>query len=312
MRDSIVVIGSLNVDAVVTVDRFPAPGETVFGGSHTLYPGGKGGNQACAAARLAAPGWVRMRGQVGGDAHAQWLIARLQDAGVDASGVMRDEAVSSGVAVIATDARGQNQIIVVPGANGTFTPERLGSTDDSRENTAGFCLLQLEIPLTTVAAAAGRARARGATVILDPAPARPLPDELLRCCDYVTPNETELAALVGTAVDARDGTAVAEAARALLGPGRARTVIVKLGSRGALLVPSSGPPLAVPAFPVEPVDTTAAGDCWNGAFAVGLAEGMDEAQAGRFACAAAALSVTRRGAQTSLPSRDEVEALLRR
>lgn len=306
-RRSIVVVGSLNVDAVVRVERFPRPGETVIGASHTLYPGGKGGNQACAAARLG--GAVEMVGQVGGDAHAAWLRDHLVRDGVDVTAVARDEAVSSGVATIQIDASGQNQIVIVPGANGTLSPERLRSTAADVMAGASIVLLQLEIPLDTVIEAAIAARRAGAVVILDPAPARAIPDALLAACDYVTPNELELAMLVGAS---HDGSLDAVAgAHALLARG-ARNVVVKLGAAGAVLVRRDHDTTPFPSFAVDAVDTTAAGDCWNGAFAVALAEGSSADRAGRFACAAAAISVTRAGAQPSLPTRAEVDALLAR
>lgn len=302
----IVVVGSLNVDSVVTVDRFPRAGETVPGHTHELFPGGKGGNQAAAAAKLTPPGTVAMLGQVGGDAHGGWLRDHLVRTGVDVRGLSCDESTSSGTAIIATDAGGQNQIVIVAGANGTFTPARLDQVADAIAGAA-YVLLQLEIPGQTVLEAARRARAAGACVILDPAPAGPLPDGLLQLCDYVTPNEAELTTLTGQGPTHRlTRSAAVDGARRLRG---ARQVIVKLGAAGALLVTNDEVHEFAP-FPVTPVDTTAAGDCWNGAFAAALLGGQSPLQAGRFACAAAALSVTRAGAQPSMPNRDAVDALL--
>lgn len=308
MITRIVVVGSLNADFVVRTRRFPAAGETVAGESFAMFPGGKGANQAFAAARLG--GVVSMVGQVGNDAPAEALRMSLASAGADISHVDRDPGVSSGVAVIGIEASGQNRIVIVPGANGTFTPERLERSRDLIAS-ASIVLLQLEIPLATVAAAASLAHRAGARVILDPAPAAPVPDELLRCADYVTPNETELAVLTGS----RPGKgltrkAAAKRAGALVARG-ARKVIVKMGAAGALLVEGARERFW-PARRVKAVDTTAAGDAFNGAFAVALAEGQSEDEAGAFACAAAAVSVTRPGAQPSMPARDEVRRLLAR
>jgi ribokinase len=308
MSALIAVVGSLNADFVYTAIRFPAPGETVPGNDFTVFAGGKGANQAFAAGRLG--GRVRILGQVGNDTHAAWLKENLAGAGVDVSAVLTDPAVCSGVAVIGIDGTGQNQIVVVPGSNGTFSVERLAASAAALEG-ASLVLLQLEIPLDSVAAAARRAREAGATVILDPAPARPLSAELLRSVDYLTPNETELAALTGGPIGVEQSRAEIAARAQQLRQLGADKVLVKIGAAGALLVTGTGEHFW-PAFRVEAVDSTAAGDAFNGAFAVALAEGKSEIEAGRFAAAAAACSVTRRGAQPSMPSRAEVEALLKR
>jgi ribokinase len=310
----ITVVGSLNADLVVKVARAPRAGETVRGSSFERFPGGKGANQAYAAARLAGPPAeakvaVAMIGQVGEDANGPWLRDNLAAAGVDVSGVATEGASATGVAMIAVDSTGQNQIIVVPGANDTLTPAAL-TPHHARMVGADVLLLQLEIPFPTVQTAARVGREKGATVILDPAPARPLPDALLRLVDYLTPNENELLTLDGVVGSAgaigRQGAAAA--ARRLLARG-ARKVIVKMGAAGALLVTPSMEHFW-PAFPVTAVDSTAAGDAFNAGFAVALAEGQTPVEAGRFASAAAALAVTRRGAQPSMPTRDEVMALL--
>ena len=306
MITRIAVVGSLNADFVVRTGRFPFAGETVTGESFAMFPGGKGANQAYAAARLG--GVVSMVGQVGNDAAADALRQNLASAGVDVSQVDRDGGVSSGVAVIGIEASGQNRIVIVPGANGTFTPDRLERSRDLIAS-ASIVLLQLEVPLATVTAAASLARRAGARVILDPAPAAPFPDELLRLADYVTPNETELAVLTG----ARPGKGLtrmtaAKRAAELIGRG-ARKVIVKMGAAGALLVEGSRERFW-PAQSVKAVDTTAAGDAFNGAFAFALAEGRSEDEAGPFACAAAAVSVTRPGAQPGMPTREDVLRLL--
>lgn len=304
---AIVVVGSLNADLVARVDRFPAPGETVRGSRFEVFPGGKGANQAYAAARLG--GTVALIGQVGNDGYGDWLRTQLRDGGVDVHGVGTDAATSTGIAVITTDRTGENTIVVIAGANGRVTPERLESSGAAIER-ASVVLLQLEIPLEAVGAVAARARAGGARVILDPAPAAPLPHALLALASVVTPNETELAALAGHD-DAMPPIATDDLdrlARRLIERG-APAVIVKRGERGARFV-TAGRAIDIPAPAVEAVDTTAAGDAFNGALAVALAEGASMDAAMPFACAAASLSVTRPGAQPSMPDRQEVEAFL--
>ncbi len=300
----IAVVGSLNADLVVHVDQFPRAGETLTGHGFSRFPGGKGANQAYAAARLG--GSVAMIGQVGADEHGDWLAAHLAAAGVDTASVRRDESEATGVALITVDATGQNQIVLAPGANGTFTPERFTPLGLAVSG-AQVLLLQLEIPLDTVVAAARAARTRGTIVILDPAPAQSLPDALVQTVDYLTPNETELAALTdgGEVHDAAD---VRDRAAQLTGRGAAR-VLVKWGARGAVLF-AGGEEHWWPAHPVRVLDTTAAGDAFNGAFAVALAEGASADEAGRYATAAAAIAVTRAGAQTGMPTRAEVDRLL--
>lgn len=302
---SITVVGSLNVDYVVRVPRFPQPGETLTGDRFDTFGGGKGANQACAAARLGAR--VGLVGRVGRDSHADWLLGQLGADGVDLTCVGRDGTTSTGIALIAVAADGQNNIVLVPGANGTFDT----SWVDAHAATiaASRCvLLQLEVPLPVVVAAARIASEAGATVLLDPAPARPVPDGLLALCDYVTPNETELAILAGEPPVASLDRERAARLAALVRARGARRVIVKMGAAGALLV-GPGAESWWPAPRVDAVDTTAAGDCFNGAFAVALAEGRPEDDAGRFAVRAAALSVTRAGAQRSLPARAEVDRM---
>jgi ribokinase len=303
MTPRIVVAGSLNADLTTRVPRFPRAGETLTGDRFETFPGGKGANQAYAAARLGAQ--VAMVGQVGADGHGAWLKQHLADGGVDVSCVAADPASATGVAVILIDASGQNEIVLAPGANGTFTTDRLRAAE-GLIGSAAFVLLQLEIPLETVEKVAEIARRGGALVILDPAPARDIPDELLAAADYVTPNETELAILTGETgpMALRDGAAALRARGA-------RTVIVKAGAQGALLI-GEAREYFWPAIAVDAVDTTAAGDAFNAAFAVALTAGQNEDAAGRFATAAAACSVTHAGAQTGMPTRDEVEFLLRK
>lgn len=301
----IVVVGSLNADFVIRVGRFPVPGETIVGRDFSVFPGGKGANQAFAIGRL--NGQVSMIGQVGNDAQAEWLKQNLASAGVDVTHVAADRTVSSGVATITIDASGQNEIIIIPGANGTFGPSQLERSQPLLAR-AKCVLLQLEVPLATVEAAARWARESGALVILDPAPACELPDALLQCVDYLTPNETELAILTG----APPGTlSRAEAAYlgAKLRQRGVRKVLVKMGAQGALLLTDSDEAF-FPSIPVQAVDSTAAGDAFNGAFAAALSEGQPEVAAARFAVAAAACSVTRPGAQPSMPERRDVETLL--
>jgi ribokinase len=304
MASSIVVVGSLNADLVIRVPRFPRAGETLTGYGFARFGGGKGANQAIAAARLG--GHAAMVGQVGADEHGVWLAAQLADSGVHTPLVLRDEAESTGVALITIDAAGQNQIVLVPGANGTFTPERLALVVTALRD-ARVVLLQLEIPLETVLAAAHAGRGAGAIVILDPAPAQALPDALLGLCDYVTPNETELATFTGGG-EVSDAADVRRRAEQLLARG-AKRVLVKWGARGAALFTADREHWW-PAYEVEVVDTTAAGDAFNGAFAVALAGGATEERAGRFGNAAGALAVTRAGAQPAMPVRADVERLL--
>jgi ribokinase len=305
MGADIVIVGSLNADLCVQVPRFPARGETITGGGFTILPGGKGANQACAAGRLG--GHAAMVGQVGPDAQAEMLLASLRYAGVDVSLVATDDSAATGVALITVDHAGENQIVLAPGANGTFTPDRLAPAEPAIR-AARVVLLQLEVPMGTVARAAAIARAAGVTVILDPAPAVPLPDDLLALADYLTPNEGELALLADGAITAGEaGSAVIDAQAGRLRARGCRSVLVKLGARGARLVTADGA-VEWPAVPVRAVDTTAAGDAFNGALAVALAEGHPIGEAVRFATVAAAISVTRPGAQPSMPTRDEVEA----
>ncbi len=307
MNSGIVVVGSLNADFVVRVARFPEPGETLVGLDFAVFPGGKGANQAYAVARLGES--VRMIGQVGNDAQGDWLKQNLASAGVDISGIGRDPNTSSGIALISIDASGQNQIIIAPGANGSFGVELLEKARDV-VSSASLVLLQLEIPIETVEAAARMAKASGARVILDPAPAREIPDALISLPDYVTPNQTELAALTDTSPEktlSRQGAA--QAAHELCERG-AQRVIVKMGSLGAMLV-SGNQEQFWPAVRVHAVDSTAAGDAFNAAYAVGLSQGMTDQEAGMFATCAGAACVMKKGAQPSMPSLQDCLALMK-
>jgi ribokinase len=302
----VVVVGSLNVDYVAFATRVPLPGETVPGTRFAMHPGGKGANQAFAAARLGAP--VRMVGRVGADRSGDWLLERLAMGGVDVTGVGRDRSNGTGSALIAVGEDGENSIVVVPGANGTADVADLeaGRVFDG----AAAVLLQLETPIDVVAAAAEQARRRGCLVLLDPAPAQRVAPGVLARADYVTPNESELLTLCGEPSGRALTTGEARLLARRLVEAGCRRVIVKLGAAGALLVAPDADRFW-PAFEVPVVDTTAAGDAFNAAFAVALAEGQDEEAAGRFACAAAARSVMSEGAQSGMPRREDVEALLR-
>jgi ribokinase len=308
MNSSIAVVGSLNMDFVVTVERLPAPGETVLGRDFHMIPGGKGANQACAAAKLAGPGVaVRMIGCVGYDLFADHLKASLAAAGVDVSAVHATREQPTGVALIWVERSGQNSIVVASGANHRLLPAEAGAMRPLFRG-ACFVLFQLETPLATVEAALEAARGEGARTILDPAPAQPVTRELLAQVDILTPNESEACLLLGRAlarVEASEAPALARELRAL-GP---KTVILKLGEQGCHCLHDSGDEY-VPAFGVDARDTTAAGDVFNGGLAVALAEGRPMTEALRFANAAAAISVTRLGAQASVPTRTEVEAFL--
>lgn len=301
---SVVVFGSINMDLVVRTPRLPAPAETITGHEFFTAPGGKGANQAVAAARLGVP--TRMVGRVGGDAFGQELRQNLARAGADVSSVFTDPAVSSGVAVIGVDDNAQNNIIIVPGANG-----RVGQDDLTRLDAAlagaKVLLLQLEVPLEAVVAAARLAHQRGITVVLDPAPAQLLPTELYTLVDILTPNEVEAGQLVGAAVKSQADAAAA--AKNLLELG-VKTAMIKMGALGVSVAEAGGDAAFVPAFKVQAVDTVAAGDAFNGGLAAALLEGKALPEAIRWGAAAGALSATKMGAQPSMPTRAEFDAFL--
>jgi ribokinase len=302
----IVVMGSANMDVVMPVDRLPRHGETITGGDMALFAGGKGANQACAAGKLG--GSVTFIGQVGSDPFGAALLASLRQAGVDTGGV-GVSGRASGCASIYVLAGGENAIVISPGANATLDPATALARLEALDGV-GLLLLQLEIPLETVAAALGWARARGVATMLDPAPARPLSPWLLRHVDFLTPNQSEAATLLGTESREIRGFADAEEAVArLLGLGPS-AVIVKLGSLGCLVATRQGS-ARVAGFPVAAVDTTGAGDAFNGGLAVALAENRPLVDAARFANAAGAIAVTRKGAQASLPTREELSRFQR-
>ena len=304
MNPRILVLGSSNTDMIIKLDRIPRPGETILGGEFVTAPGGKGANQAVGAAR--AGGQVTFVARVGRDMFGEQAVAGFVRDGIAVDYVFRDPAAPSGVALIFVAKDGENSIAVASGANATLTPADVMKARPAFAD-ASVLLMQLETPLATVQAAAELAAQRGLRVILNPAPARPLPDKLLRLVSILTPNETEAELLTGIAV--KNDRSAAQAAGKLLGRG-VQTVILTLGARGAFIATRESSQL-IPGFKVKPVDTTAAGDIFNGALAVALAEGKPLPSAVRFANAAAALSVTKLGAQPSAPTRKEIERLLK-
>lgn len=299
---SVVVFGSINMDLVARTPRLPAPGETLMGHTFATIPGGKGANQAVAAARLGV--LTSLVGRVGTDDFGQELLAGLAASGVRCDRVLIDATAHSGVAMITVDDASENQIIVIPGANG-----QVDATDVDRLGgllpEVKVLLLQLEVPLPAVVAAAKMAKQAGITVILDPAPARSdLPTELYEWIDILTPNQVEAEQLTGHPVT--DLETAAQAAHLIQQRG-VKTVIVKLGRQGALGL-TQGERFTIPAFAVQAIDTVAAGDAFNGGLAAGLASGLALPQAAQQAAAVAALSVTKAGAQPSLPIKAELEA----
>jgi ribokinase len=300
---NILVVGSSNTDMIIRVPRIPRPGETILGGEFSMAAGGKGANQAVAAAR--AGGKVTLVARTGDDPFGERAIGSFEADGIDARFIFRTPGTPSGIALITVDERGENSISVASGANALLSAGDIVQADAAFAQ-ADIVLLQLEIPFETVEAAARRAGSGRIPVILNPAPARPLDDDLLRRVTVLTPNEHEAGLLTGIPVE--DERGAREAARILRGRG-AGTVVITLGDRGAY-ASAAGFEGLVPAFRVDPVDTTAAGDVFNGALAVALAEGTALPEALRFASAAAAISVTRPGAQPSAPTRAEIDALL--
>lgn len=295
----IVVVGSINMDLVSQTERIPQPGETVIGSAFQLHSGGKGANQAVAVARLGYPSILL--GVLGDDIFGRQLLSTLNDLGVDTEHV-GSTAGSSGTASIVVDAHGENTIIVTPGSNRQVTPDYLRTKLDVLRS-AGMVLAQLEIPIETVVWLAGCCAELGVPLMLDPAPATPLPPTLLSQVAWFTPNQTEAAFYAGA-----DESTEQKLAR-FFGMG-IRNVILKRGPDGALVAGADGARHRIDAFKVDAIDTTAAGDAFNGAFSVALMRGLSPVESARFAGAAAALSVTRHGAQASLPSQEEVAILL--
>jgi ribokinase len=296
----IVVVGSLNMDLVVKVEHMPAPGETIAGGDLHTIPGGKGGNQAAAAARLGAK--VAMIGKVGQDAFGPRLLTALNEAGVDTASVKIEADTATGTAVIIVNEKGENSIVISPGANGKVSPADI----DQLENVlagAKIILLQHEIPLATVHHVIEMAARHHVTVILNPAPAESVPQAIYSKIDYFIPNETESRILTG--IEVTDLASAEKAAHKFMEFG-AKNVIITLGEKGALLVTPNGS-THVPSRKVKVVDTTAAGDAFIAGLANALVKGLPQVEAVRYACCAGALTVTRFGAQTSLPSEAEVD-----
>jgi ribokinase len=307
MRKPIVVVGSINLDLVATSERAPRPGETLSGTSFATFNGGKGANQAVAAGKLGYP--VRMIGKVGDDAFGAGLKQGLRHAGVDVQAVSVAKG-SSGVALINLGRDGQNSIVVVPGANGKVLPK-----DISRHarilKGAGMILAQLEIPLITVEALAVFAHRHGVPMMLDPAPARELPSGLLGLLEWITPNESEARTLCGLREDEPITPATARDCAELLLKRGPKNAIIKMGASGAFVATADGGREMVPAFEVKAVDSTAAGDAYNAAFAASLLTGKKASGAARHAAAVAAISVTRKGAQPSMPTAREVAKFLK-
>lgn len=302
----IVVVGSANLDLVAVAERIPAVGETVIGTDFQIHPGGKGANQAVAIARLGYP--VRILGRLGSDSFGTQLRTHLESAGVDIAGLVQTDG-ASGVAVIIVSSKGENSIVVAPGANAKVTPRDIAEhLPIIRE--AGMVLTQLEIPLETVEYLATVCARENVPLILDPAPASQLPPAVFQNVEWFTPNESEAAFYVSERNGHSGSPPPAEIAEALLSKG-CRGVVLKQGSHGIYVVERGMRGAAIAAFTVTAVDTTAAGDAFNGAFAVGLMQGKSPSASASFAAAVAAVSVTRIGAQPSMPTMAEVESFMK-
>lgn len=304
MSSEIVVIGSLNMDMVVQVTRRPERGETLMGSGFFTSPGGKGANQAYAAGKLGAS--VAMIGRVGNDVFADQLIQNLRQAGVDTSCIGRVEGESTGVALINVDQEGDNSIVVAPGANYRVTPDYVRQHEAAIAG-AKLVMVQLEIPQESIVEAVAIAGEHGVPVMLDPAPARPLPDDLLAKVRYIVPNESEIAMLTGVEVSDEPS---ARRASAVLRDKGIGTVFSKLGGKG-VVVTDADQSFTLPGYKVVAVDTTAAGDAFAGALATALVAGKDLREATAFANAVGALTVTRAGAQSSMPDLAEAEAFMK-
>jgi len=300
MTQTLVVVGSLNMDLVVRAPRHPRPGETLIGSQFQTFPGGKGANQAVAAARLGAT--VRLIGRVGKDAFGDALLQTVRQDGVDTSFIYRDPQAASGVALITLDEAGQNTIVVASGANMRLSPRDIQQAEVAFEG-ANLLLMQLECPLEAVEAAADLAQQRGIPVVLNPAPARPLPASLLAKVDYLLPNQSELQLLA-------EGEVNVSAAAACLLKNGVRNLVVTLGEEGALLV-TANTEQKFDAYKVPVVDTVAAGDAFTAAFCVALMEGKSLPEAVQWGNAAGAIAVTRPGAQPSMPKREELIRFLK-
>ncbi len=296
----ILVIGSLNLDIVAQVDHTPEAGETILSGKMEMNPGGKGANQACALGKLGAD--IKMLGVVGEDVYADMELQSLLKANVDVSRIIRRKDTDTGIALIAVDRKGDNSIIVIPGANATLTTEDIEQNLDLIKES-DIVILQLEIPLDTVIYAAKKAKEYGNIVILDPAPVpKVFPEELYRYVDLIKPNETELEML--TSIE--NVTKYLEEATSFLREKGVKDVLVTLGENGVYVNGSECGKIKIPARKVCAIDTTAAGDSFTAALAVKLAEGTDMIEAVRFANNVSAMVVTRKGAQSSIPTLEEV------
>ena len=300
MSKKIIVIGSSNTDMILRLPTIPRPGETLLGGEFSQAAGGKGANQAVAVAR--AGGDITFIAKVGKDAFGKEAVAGFKKEGIDTSAIFTSDNDASGVAFIFVDDKGENSIGVAGGANDALSVVDI-EAQSSLISEAEYVLLQLETPLETVARAVEIAKKSGSKVILNPAPARELPKALLSQIDIITPNETEAELLSGVSIT---DTATAEKAARVLVQAGVKIVVITLGSEGAL-VATEDSVTHIPSFKVKAVDTTAAGDTFNGAFVVALSEGEKLIDAVKFAQAAAAISVTRAGAQPSVPSRAEID-----
>ncbi|MFC1540916.1 ribokinase [Candidatus Latescibacterota bacterium] len=300
----IVIIGSSNTDMIIKLSRIPRPGETILGGDFSIAPGGKGANQAVSAAR--AGGNVTFIARVGDDMFGKQAVEGFNSDNVNTGYIITDTTAPSGVALIFVDKEGENSIAVASGANANLMPSDITTAKDVIES-AVIVLMQLEIPITTVKAAVDIAAESGTKVILNPAPAQPLSDEILRNVSIITPNETEAELLTGVKVADEQGAE--KAADMLLAKG-IETVIITLGSRGVYVASQEFRGI-IPSFSVKAEDTTAAGDVFNGVLSVALAENMPLKEAVQFSNAAAALSVTKMGAQTSAPYRAGIETFLK-
>ena len=298
MSAQIAVVGSLNMDMVVSLEHRPKQGETVLGKDFFMNPGGKGANAAVSARKLG--GSVAMIGKVGRDIFGDQLIAGLENLGIDTDGIERSDEQATGIAFITLDSSGDNSIVVAPGANFALTPEDVRKHEE-KIRQAKLLMVQLEVPLETVKEAISLARRHGVQVLLDPAPAQALPDDLLSMVDYILPNETEIGQLTGIKVT--DPATAKQAADELLKRG-VSTVFAKMGEKGVVVADRNGETY-VKAYKVKTVDTTAAGDTFAGAVAAALARGDDVLTAARFASAAGAITVTRKGAQAAMPTLEE-------
>jgi ribokinase len=301
MADYVLVVGSINMDLVVRAARHPKPGETILGADFSTHPGGKGANQAVAAARIGAR--VRMIGKVGADTFGNALLQTLERNQVDTTHIKQEPQEATGVALITIADSGENTIVVVPGANAELAPEDNEQAEEAFKQ-ASVLLLQLEIPLATVERAVEIANKYGLKTVLNPAPARILDDLFLSSVDYIIPNENELFAI--SCIDTSSGI---PAAFQKLRTRGANHIITTLGAEGAYTL-DGDEEVRLPGYKVETLDTTAAGDAFIGAFAVALHEGFSPAEAAKWGNAAGAIAVTRFGAQPSMPTRSEIEALL--